>query len=124
MRVTSSAKAVFEVVDVFIEGFSRGVSSQESDGFALHETFSDPVRVTGREMRVLKSLCRFKNVCGCQGFVGFLACVASVSSRGFFRKLGQEQKNMNDGGGGGEPFFCFRSNFRAITTRGPHNRFV
>ena len=60
MRVTSSAKAVFEVVDVFIEGFSRGVSSQESNGFALYETFSDPVRVTGREMRVLKSLCRFK----------------------------------------------------------------
>ena len=50
-----------------------------------------------------------------------LACVASVSSRGSSRKLGQEQKNMNDGGGGGErrnplqPFFCFRSNFRAIT---------
>ena len=71
VRVTSSAKAVFEVVDVFIEGFSRGVSSQESNGFALYETFSDPVRVTGREMRVLKSLCRFKNVCGCQGFLGF-----------------------------------------------------
>ena len=32
-----------------------------------------------------------------------LACVASVSSRGSSRKLGQEQKkNMNDGGGGGE----------------------
>ena len=31
-----------------------------------------------------------------------LACVASVSSRGLSRKLGQEQKNMNDGGGGGE----------------------
>ena len=50
-----------------------------------------------------------------------LACVAGVSSRGSSRKLGQEQKNMNDGGGGGEgrnplqPFFCFRSNFRAIT---------
>ena len=27
-------------------------------GFTLYETFSDPVRVTGREMRVLKSLCR------------------------------------------------------------------
>ena len=39
VRVTSSAKAVFEVVDVFIEGFSRGVSSQESNGFALYGTF-------------------------------------------------------------------------------------
>ena len=106
VRVTSSAKAVFEVVDVFIEGFSRGVSSQESNGFALYETFSDLVRVTGREMRVLQSLCRFKNMCRCQGFLGFLACVARVSSRGSSRKLGQEQKkNMNDGGGGGEPFF-------------------
>ena len=44
-----------------------------------------------------------------------VACVASVSSRGSSRKLGQEQKKMNDGAGGGEPFFCFRSNFRAIT---------
>ena len=55
-----SAKGFFEVVDVLIEGFSWGVSSQKSKGFALYETFSDPVRVTGREMRVLKSLCRFK----------------------------------------------------------------
>ena len=31
-----------------------------------------------------------------------LACVASVSWRGSSRKLGQEQKKMNDGGGGGE----------------------
>ena len=31
-----------------------------------------------------------------------VACVASVSSRVSSRKLGQEQKNMNDGGGGGE----------------------
>ena len=31
-----------------------------------------------------------------------IACVASVSSRGSSRKLGQEQKNMNDGEGGGE----------------------
>ena len=60
MRVTSSAKACFEVVDVFIEGFSQGVSSHKSKGFALYETFSDPVRVTGGEMRVLKILCRFK----------------------------------------------------------------
>ena len=60
VRVTSSAKAFFEVVDVLIEGFSGGVSSQKSKGFALYETFSDRVRVTGREMRVLKSLCRFK----------------------------------------------------------------
>ena len=30
-----------------------------------------------------------------------VACVASVSSRGSSRKLGQEPKNMNDGGGGG-----------------------
>ena len=66
-----------------------------------------------------------------------LACVASVSSRGSSRKLGQEQKKkkkMNDTGGGGERrnlplssssssflplplqpfFFRFRSNFRAI----------
>ena len=34
MRVTSSAKAFFEVVDVFIERFSGGVSSQKSKGFA------------------------------------------------------------------------------------------
>ena len=60
MRVTSSAKAFFKVVDVLVEGFSLGLSSQKSNGFALYETFSDPVRVTGREMRVLKSLCRFK----------------------------------------------------------------
>ena len=33
-----------------------------------------------------------------------VACVASVSSRGSSRKLGQEQKKT-----------CFRSNFRAIT---------
>ena len=31
-----------------------------------------------------------------------LACVASVSSRGSSRKLGQEQKKMNDGGGEGK----------------------
>ena len=31
-----------------------------------------------------------------------VACVASVSSLGSSRKLGQEQKKMNDGGGGGE----------------------
>ena len=60
MRVTSSAKAFFKVVDVLMEGFSLGLSSQKSNGFALYETFSDPVRVTGREMRILKSLCRFK----------------------------------------------------------------
>ena len=36
-----------------------------------------------------------------------LACVASVSWRGSSRKLGQEQKKINDGGGRGE--------FRAIT---------
>ena len=34
-----------------------------------------------------------------------VACVASVSSRGSSRKLGQEQKKI----------FCFRSTFRAIT---------
>ena len=56
VRVTSSAKAFFKVVDVLIEGFSWGVSSHKSKGFALYATFSDPVRVTGREMRVLKSL--------------------------------------------------------------------
>ena len=39
----------------------------------------------------------------------YVACVASVSSRGSSRKLG-EQKKMND-----LFFFCFRSNFRAIT---------
>ena len=35
-----------------------------------------------------------------------LACVASVSSRGSSRKLGQEQKKkkMIDGGGGGDFF--------------------
>ena len=31
-----------------------------------------------------------------------LACVASVSLRGSSRKLGQEQKKMSDGEGGGE----------------------
>ena len=31
----------------------------------------------------------------------FRACVASVSSRGSSRKLGQEQKKIKDGGGGG-----------------------
>ena len=31
-----------------------------------------------------------------------VACIASVSSRGLSRKLGQEQQKMNDGGGGGE----------------------
>ena len=36
-----------------------------------------------------------------------LACVASVSLRSSSRRLGQEQKK--------KPFFCFRSNFRAIT---------
>ena len=49
VRVTSSAKAC-----------NWGVSSQKSKSFALYETFSDPVRVIGREMHVLKSLCRFK----------------------------------------------------------------
>ena len=34
MRVTSSAKAFFEVVDVLIERFSWGFSSQKSKGFA------------------------------------------------------------------------------------------
>ena len=52
-----------------------------------------------------------------------LACVASVSSQGSSRKLGQEQKKkMNDGEGEGkegtllplQPFFCFRSNFRLL----------
>ena len=60
MRVTSSTKAFFEVVDVLVEGFTWGVSSKKSKGFALYETFSDPVRVAEREMRILKSLCRFK----------------------------------------------------------------
>ena len=39
VRVTSSAKAFLEVVDVLVEGFSWGVSSQKSKGFALYETF-------------------------------------------------------------------------------------
>ena len=30
-----------------------------------------------------------------------IACIASVSSRGSSRKLGQEQKKINDRGGGG-----------------------
>ena len=55
VRVTSSVKAFFEVV---------GVSSQKSKCFALYEIFSDPVRVTGREMRVLKRLCRIGLKCG------------------------------------------------------------
>ena len=59
-----------------------------------------------------------------------LACVASVSSRGSSRKLGQEQKKHEWRGRGRgtkeplsssplplplQPFFGFRSNFRAIT---------
>ena len=39
-----------------------------------------------------------------------MAYVASVSSRGSSRKLGQEQKIRMI-------FFCFRSNFGAIITR-------
>ena len=35
-------------------------------------------------------------------FLPHVACVASVSSRSSSRKLGQEQKKINDGGGGGE----------------------
>ena len=62
VRVTSNAKAFFEVVDVLIEGFSWGVSSQRSKGFSVYETFSDLTRVTGREIRVLKSLCSLKCV--------------------------------------------------------------
>ena len=57
MSVTSSVKAFFEVVYVLIEGFSWWVSSQKSKGFALYETFSDPVRVTGREMHVRFKMC-------------------------------------------------------------------
>ena len=60
LRVTSSAKAFFEVLDVLIGGFCWGVCSQKSKGLAFYETFSDPVRVTGRKMRVFKSLRRFK----------------------------------------------------------------
>ena len=60
VRVTSSAKAFFEVLDVLIGGFCWGVCSQKSKGLAFYETFSDPVRVTGRKMRVFKSLRRFK----------------------------------------------------------------
>ena len=50
-------------------------------------------------------------------FLPHVACVASVSSRGPSRKLGQEQKKklMTGEGEGNEPFFCFRSNFRVIT---------
>ena len=48
-----------------------------------------------------------------------IACVASVSSRGSSRKLGQEQKKWMTGEGEGndplQPFFRFRSNFRVIT---------
>ena len=46
-----------------------------------------------------------------------VACVASVSSRGSSRKLGQEQKKkwMTGEGDGNIYFFCFRSNFRPIT---------
>ena len=35
-------------------------------------------------------------------FCDLVACVASVSSRGSSRNLGQEQKKLNYGGGGGE----------------------
>ena len=63
----------------------------------------------------------------CIPFPVGLACVASVSSRGSSRKLGQEQKKWMTGEGEGnegtssplplplQAFFCFRSNFRAIT---------
>ena len=54
-------------------------------------------------------------VCG-NKICSLIACVASVSSQGSSRKLGQEQKKkMNDGEGEGEPFFCFRSDFPTIT---------
>ena len=41
-----------------------------------------------------------------------IACVASISSRGSSRKLGQEQKKKkkNDGGGGGERRNCLPAN--------------
>ena len=54
MRVTSSAKAFSEVVDVLVEGFSGGVSFEKSKGFALYETFSDPARVAEREMHIIE----------------------------------------------------------------------
>ena len=44
----------------FCKANFRSVNLTSEVIFALYETFSDPVRVTGREMRVLKSLCRFK----------------------------------------------------------------
>ena len=80
VRVTSSAKAFFEVVDVFIEGFSWGVSSQESNSFALYETFSDPVSYRKRNA-CIEILCRFKNVCGCQGFLGCEISFPGIDSR-------------------------------------------
>ena len=45
---------------------------------------------------------RTTNFDKCIKFRDILACVASVSLRGSTRKLGQEQKKMNDGAGGGK----------------------
>ena len=52
-----------------------------------------------------------------QATLSRLACVASISSRGSSRKLGQEQKKTEwrGRGRGRGTKFCFRSNFRAIT---------
>ena len=50
----------------------------------------------------------------CHVRVSSLACIASVSCEVRLESW-NESKKKNDGGGGGEPFFCVRSNFRAIT---------
>ena len=61
MRVTSSTKASFWSCRCS----QRKVLAEELvlrslRALPCYETFSDPVRVTGREMRVLKSLCQFE----------------------------------------------------------------
>ena len=61
MRITSSAKAFF----LSCRYSQRKVLAEEMvlrslRALPFFETFSDPVRVTGREKRVLKSLCQFE----------------------------------------------------------------
>ena len=59
VRVASSPKVRFEVDDVVIEWFCRGVVSKKSQGIIFNESFSDPGGWQ-EEKCVLESLCMFK----------------------------------------------------------------
>ena len=116
--------------------------SQRSESLAYVQTSPLPQKKSGEESLLPIFFCGRKDVCT-QGYESLLfisknvlqfgqfykalnsvcemnwigvmiACVASVSSRGSSRKLGQEQKNEWRGRGRGT-IFCFRSNFRVIT---------